>query len=326
MTQTACREDIPEPILDQAFHWAVVLGSGTASDADHQAFQEWLAQDPMHQAAWQRIQIIDQDFAAARTAATTSASVLRSVTDQRRRERRLAVGGPLLLMLMLGLGFKVASNHYHWETDYATAIGEQQRVELTGDAIVHLSSRTRVDIATSDSGIEVRLYRGEILVDSGTAAKQSRPRVATEDGVFTPIGTRFVIAYKGGVTNLAVLNGQVAVKPDHGGREIQVNAKEKVRVADGRVEALAPSGLTPGVWTEEIVDADNARLGDVLDALAEYRRGWLRYDAAVAELRVTGVFHLDDIDNALRTLEHSLPVKIDRTTDWWVTVKAKDQS
>jgi len=80
--------------------------------------------------------------------------------------------------------------------------------------------------------------------------------------------------------------------------------------------------LRPEAWVEGVVEADDAPLGRVLEALARHRHGWLRYDAAVAQLRVSGVFRLDDTDSALRALEQSLPIRIERTTDWWVTIEA----
>jgi len=54
--------------------------------------------------------------------------------------------------------------------------------------------------------------------------------------------------------------------------------------------------------------------------LARYRRGVLRCDPAVADLRVSGAFPLADIDGSLRLLEKTLPVRISHVTPFWTTV------
>ena len=91
------------------------------------------------------------------------------------------------------------------------------------------------------------------------------------------------------------------------------------------IEALADDGLEPGGWREGVIEADNARLADVVAALGRYHRGWLRCDPAVAALRVTGVFRVDDIDAALQSLQRTLPLQVQRNTAWWISLQARPQ-
>lgn len=326
MNAAASPHDIPEAVLDQAFRWAVVLNSGTAGPSDRQAFDTWLNKDLQHQTAWQRIQMIEQEFTAARSAAKPGLKALKQVARQRQRKRRVAMGlGSLFsAMLLFGLLFGLAPMRYQWQAQYVTATGEQQHIGLASGAHVYLNSHTAVDIENTPQGALVRLYQGEILVDSSAAAASDKPRIVTADARLTPIGTRFLVQKRDETTELTVTEGLVALEPVDGDddNEVRVKAGERWQVTGGQAAALRPSGLRPGAWIDGIVEADNARLGDVLDALDKHRRGWLRYDAAAADLRVTGIFRLDDTDSALRALERSLPVRIDRITDWWVTMKA----
>ena len=46
----------------------------------------------------------------------------------------------------------------------------------------------------------------------------------------------------------------------------------------------------------------------------------LRCDPAVAGLRVSGAFPLNDIDASLRLLEKTLPVRVSKVTPYWTTV------
>ena len=62
------------------------------------------------------------------------------------------------------------------------------------------------------------------------------------------------------------------------------------------------------------------RLADFVQELSRYRPGWLRCDPAVADLRVSGVFQIDDTDRALAAVAHALPVRVERRTRYWVTL------
>ncbi len=71
---------------------------------------------------------------------------------------------------------------------------------------------------------------------------------------------------------------------------------------------------------------DDRPLSDVLQTLANYRHGLLRFDAqALQGMRVSGVFRLDDTDAALATLADNLPIKVERFTDLLVRVTPADR-
>jgi len=58
----------------------------------------------------------------------------------------------------------------------------------------------------------------------------------------------------------------------------------------------------------------------VIEALRPYRPGVLRLDPAIAQLRVSGLFRLDNPQQVLDTLARTLPIRIARHTDLWVTL------
>lgn len=65
---------------------------------------------------------------------------------------------------------------------------------------------------------------------------------------------------------------------------------------------------------------ENQRLDTLLASLSEYRNGYLGVDPSIAGLRISGSFPLHDSDLALAALPPSLPVRIERLSDWWVRV------
>ncbi|MBA5827920.1 iron dicitrate transport regulator FecR, partial [Escherichia coli] len=66
--------------------------------------------------------------------------------------------------------------------------------------------------------------------------------------------------------------------------------------------------------------ASRMRLADLVAELDRYRRGTLRCAAAVADLRVSGTFPLDDSARVLDTLKATLPIDVAYLTRYWATV------
>ena len=62
------------------------------------------------------------------------------------------------------------------------------------------------------------------------------------------------------------------------------------------------------------------RLDRVIAELARYRRGHLSCDPAVAGLRVSGSFPLNDTDRALALLSQTLPVRLQGFTRYWLQI------
>lgn len=68
---------------------------------------------------------------------------------------------------------------------------------------------------------------------------------------------------------------------------------------------------------------DDIRLADFLFEAGRYRRGWLHCQPRLADLRLSGVFRLDQPDVLLGNLTHLLPVRVEQRTRWWVRVVAQ---
>ncbi|RFA27785.1 hypothetical protein CAI21_14335 [Alkalilimnicola ehrlichii] len=310
--------DIPEPVLERAIAWAVTLNSGTASAADRAAFAEWLALAAVHRCAWQRIQAVEQEFAGIRPLGESAHRTLRGST--RRRRRGVLAGGLCSFVLLFFTLFLLPMPQLQQE--YVTAAGERRTLDLPGGARVYLDGGTVLTVELGEAPT-LRLRRGELFVDSGLAQAADKPRVWTADGVATPLGTRFTVTKRAAGTEIAVTEGDVLLATATGESLATARVGERWRLADGVAVAVANNGLRPGAWREGIIEADDAPLGEVLEALARHRRGWLHYDAEAAALRVSGVFRLDDADGALVVLEGTLPVRVERRTPWWVSVRHK---
>jgi transmembrane sensor len=66
---------------------------------------------------------------------------------------------------------------------------------------------------------------------------------------------------------------------------------------------------------------ENERLGDVIEALSRYHRGFVYFSRpALRERRVTGLFGADDPMTALEEIELSLGLHAIRLTDYLIVI------
>ena len=85
----------------------------------------------------------------------------------------------------------------------------------------------------------------------------------------------------------------------------------------------ATTGLDPWAWSDGVISAHNMRLDDFLAELSRYRNGLVRCSEAVAGLRVSGTYQLDDTDQVLTLVAQALSVNITYRSRYWVTVAAR---
>ncbi|MCY1289431.1 Protein FecR [compost metagenome] len=81
--------------------------------------------------------------------------------------------------------------------------------------------------------------------------------------------------------------------------------------------------MEAGAWTDGLIVTRDMRLADFLAEVSRYRNGRLACAESIRDLRLSGVFRLDDTDKLLALLPRTLPVQLHYRTRWWVTVDAK---
>ncbi|WP_394561296.1 FecR domain-containing protein [Aquipseudomonas alcaligenes] len=305
---------VPLQVLDEAIGWQLCLGSGEASPQDYQAFSAWLAQHPEHLRVWQQLGELDQQLGIATPAPARRALLARP----NRRIPRSALG--LLLALGLSLGLLNSQRPLSdYLADERTGSGEIRELQLPDHTQVTLNSRSAMDIQFDEHERRVFLRSGEILVE--TAHGDARPfLVVTEQGSLRALGTRFLVRREGDATRLVVLQSAVAAHAQQLPAERVIDAGQQVLMRRDELGQTTPAPLGAGAWSNGMLVADNLRLADLLASLDEYRPGYLSVDPRIADLRISGSFPLRDSELALAALPPSLPVRIERYTNWWVKV------
>ncbi|HEM7895858.1 TPA: FecR domain-containing protein, partial [Burkholderia cepacia] len=210
-----------------------------------------------------------------------------------------------------------------WPADLRTAVGERRTVTLADRTVVVLDTDTALDVRFDAAARGLRLLRGTIMVTSSHDDRvPARPLVvATAQGELRPLGTRFAVRQRDGATRVEVFAGAVRVQPDDAAAGARVIAAgEGADFTRDAIGVQAPLDAYASAWTGGMLVASRMRLADLVAELDRYRRGSLRCDAAVADLRVSGTYPLDDPARVLDTLKATLPIDVHYLTRYWATV------
>jgi ferric-dicitrate binding protein FerR (iron transport regulator) len=173
----------------------------------------------------------------------------------------------------------------------------------------------------------IKLTRGEIIVTCGGVDEGSsfdRPlRVQSRHGVYEGVAARFILREEANCTRLSVTGGRVAIHSPlpADGVPVQVHAGQSYLIDHQRARLAPPQDMDAGAWVDGLIVTRNMRLGDFLQEVGRYRHGYLTCAAGIADLRLSGVFRLENTDRLLAILPQTLPVQLRYRTRWWVTLE-----
>lgn len=329
---------VPAAVLDAAIDWQLRCGEGAGAAASGgDGLQAWLAAHPDHARAWRQLGEIDIQLGTLDGRATRAA-----VLRPRRRPARAAG-------TVLGLALSVAAAVAALDrfepvgqllADHRTGTGERRTIVLPDQTVLHLDSRSAVDLAFGPHLRALHLRAGEIAVETSHAdPAERRPFVViTEDGSLRALGTRFVVrrvaadaqAAAQPATELSVLQSAVAARPASCSALPATPCAAERIVPAGQALRLQPGSLAPiaalpeaDAWKDGVLVVENQPLAQVVATLARHRPGHLGVDPAVAGMLVTGTLPLADTDQALLALTAALPVEVAYATRWWVTLRPR---
>ncbi|ALS61551.1 FecR domain-containing protein [Pandoraea norimbergensis] len=324
-SQQAPQSPLPAEVIERASVWLARLWSGSASADDIAACERWRAAHSDHERAWQRLGAIGRKFEAVppRVAFDTLTARPTPRVSPAGRRRALRVFGGFLTLAGAGYALQRSSVWEYAAADYATGVGEVRSLVLADGTRLWLDTASAADVRITPGERRITLRRGQICIETASGASRAPLIVATRQGEIRDIGTRFSVRDEGERTQVAVYDGIVLVRTAETGRTQRLDAGQLARFSADAIDPPEPANADAAAWTRTQLIVERIRLGDLVDTLARYRHGVLRCDAAVADLRVSGVFSLADTDRALASLAVGLPVETVYRTRYWVTVKAK---
>lgn len=315
--------------LKVAAEWYAVLQDAETGPGQHAAWQRWLDARPEHRRAWAHVEAVSRRFALLRNdgereAAEKAVQVASRRAPSRRQAagRVLALGGVGLLGWLAWRLTPLPAVVTAWRSDYATGVGEQREIILADDTRVRLNTRSAIDVHFRQDRRLITLVRGEILVETGNDARQRPFFVDTRYGRLQALGTRFTVRQADDDVLLAVYDGQVRIE-NLAGRVALVRAGEQTRYTADGISMAVPADPAREAWSRGVILAENLSLADLIAELGRYHPGYTGVDPRVAGLRVVGRYPANDMDRTLAMLERELPIRVQRTLPWWVTLEPR---
>ncbi|MEQ1635526.1 MAG: FecR family protein [Methylococcales bacterium] len=317
-----------DAINQQAIEWFAKLRTDTLTTEERMHFSVWLETSVMHQQAFDEINAFweDADFTELLQETPLSNDALNAVkalTSPSKPATRLTYPkyalalAACLAMVMIVYRPSISC----LQADYCTAVGEIRSITLADGSQITLNSNTALTVAFNNQQRTVNLRQGEALF-----AVQRNPQlpfvVAGHFSNTRVLGTRFVIREDLDKDTVSVVSGLVEVSTSSQQKPALLKANDQIVVGQeqlGAIQQLANEDTAP--WVKGRLLFDNASLNTVITELNRYRRGKvIIQNAALKALKVSGRFDISNTDNALESLQQTLPIHIYRITPWFIVI------
>ena len=313
---------LPTDALEEAAEWLMRLGEGNLSAQELAQWQQWRTSSLECERAWRRAESLLCTLGGLPPDLALSA--LDRPANPQRRAQLARLAALLALAPSAWLGWQL-DQRQGWSADHYSPIGERRHLTLADGTRVILNTDTSIDVNFDPLQRLIRVRKGEILVQTAPDLQvPARPlRVSTGQGRLEALGTTFNVREEAGITRLAVLDGRVRIELNQQPQATPtiVLAGQQTAFSASAIGAMHATDSARTAWTHGMLVADRMRLGDFAAELARYRPGVLRCDPAVAQVRISGAFPLDDSRRALNMLSQTYPVRVtSRLGGYWVTI------
>lgn len=300
--------------LQEAAEWFASLEDDT-TPANRERWQAWINKNADNQAAWARVQAIDEQFRRLPSQPAREA-LEKAGTNRRNLIKSLGV---LAVAVPIGVVAYRALPLSKWQAEITTAVGEVKEGRLPDGSRFWLDTDSAISLNFTEEQREIELVAGAIRIQT---VKDNRPlNVRTADGVITPVGTDFSVRFNRHNSHVAVTEGRVVLSTSISRARTVVHRGEAIEFTADSIEEKQPASSFDLHWKDGILVAENQNLGEFLDRLARYRPGFIFYDDHVSQHTLVGSFPIRDTDVVLAALEDTFPIKVTKITPWWVKVE-----
>ncbi|PWF23817.1 FecR family protein [Corticimicrobacter populi] len=315
-----------------AAQWFARMQSGEVSDDDRRAFEAWRMADPEHEQQYRRLAYIWQATLAVPESRLQALMHEQDVPPVRpwlaRRRLGLGLAGACTLAVAGVAG--VSRGWFAAEPESLTLMtrrGERHQATLPDGSILHMNFGTRV-VVRFEKGLRlVELRQGEAFFEVSHDA--ARPFVVNAGmGRVTVTGTRFNVRRDAASTQVSVESGSVRV--DNGRwwarNERRLSAGQQVvAYADQTLGEVGQADVTNLVaWQRGRMVFNDVALAEVIDEMNRYLAQPARLaTAALGQLRVSGVFGVDDPEAMIDALPAIAPVQVIRLLDGRIRIAAR---
>ncbi|UZE27107.1 FecR family protein [Pseudomonas asplenii] len=306
---------------EQAIEWMVLLRSGEATLDDEHEFAAWRARSAEHDQACAYIEATLGRI-PLRLAPTQHQAVRSTLLAPSRRREFLR--NALCVAAVGVVGGALVDRTYpvgNLLADLSTRTSERRTLTLGDGSSLTLNARSAVNIDIDEvhGKRKIKLMEGEMLLQ---AAASRLPLSVQLAGGRVELGSgRLSIRHLNDGFRVAALTGPVQVW-DATGNSRLLAVGQGASVGANGFNVFPISAVAECSWTRGLLVVDDQPLATVIEALRNYRTGVVRLDPQAAVMRVSGIFPLDDSDNAIESIAQTLPIIVQRTTGFWVSISA----
>lgn len=275
-------------------------------------------------------------------------TVVAAQQKQRKTWAWLAMAASLLLAVVVAVQpFFVPDQTAVEGLRYITRIGEQKTVDLPDGSSLTLNTGTELLVKQNDRERRVILKRGEAFFD--IVQDSQRPfTVELGEQAVTVLGTQFDIHKRSQQFTVAVVEGVVAIHKNNEaastdaplfgaprGERVEMRASGQYRVqagwiaeyqnSNGKLSGYQPKNMDYlHSWRKGFIQFSEQPLYKLVNELNRYSaKKILIEDSSIMELEVHAGVRVDQIDQALKGLEMTLPIKVISEFDRIVIVGKK---
>jgi len=314
--------ELPEALRAEAAVWVARLHSDVRSDQTERGFRAWLAEDPQHGAAFERLTNTWEATDNLRRGRLLERP--RNIREAQRASRRNAITA-ITAAAACAAGVSallIPSASDPRREVIETALGERRSVSLSDGSRVMLNTASRVVIAYTPSHRTLTLEKGQARFD--VARNIARPFVVRAGGQqIIALGTAFDVRWTDAQLSIVLFEGRVAVIPANeppsalGGAGVTLEPGERLQFAQPVLAVKSEPQLErEEAWVSGRAIFNSTPLSDAVDEMNRYTRRKLQLsDPELAALEISGTFSVDDAEAFARALAEIFSLEIQQTGD-----------
>lgn len=305
---------------EEALSWFVKINSGEASDEDYKAHQAWLNARDQNIREYAKLDMVWSDLDVIedpRNKSVRSDTALAGSTLISRRG--FIVGGAIAASVAAIIAVTVVPAFL--SNDYSTSVGEQRNITLADGSRIMLDADTALKLEFTESERRLRLVRGRAFFD--VAKDKSRAFIVEAfGGSVTALGTRFTVHLWDEDVTVSVEESAVAVIAPNK-ESVDVSEKHTVSYDENNLTQVTVDNKGAGAdWRNGKLLFEDQPLRQVVADINRYRSGVIYItDDTLFELRVSGIFDINNLDGVLDAIQYSLPVQTMQLTPYVILLR-----